>query len=59
MRGTLRKKAVLLIALVLSIGMLACGCTDSAGQGTLKVGVRDDIMNFGYLNETTGKYYGL
>lgn len=59
MRGTLRKKAALLIALVLSIGMLACGCTDSAGQGTLKVGVRDDIMNFGYLNETTGKYYGL
>lgn len=30
-----------------------------AGKGTLRVGVRDDIMNFGYLNEDTGKYYGL
>lgn len=27
--------------------------------GTLTVGVRDYIINFGYLNEKTGKYYGL
>ncbi len=26
---------------------------------TLTVGVRDDIMHFGYLNPNTGKYYGL
>lgn len=30
-----------------------------AAQKTLKVGVRDDIMHFGYLNPNTGKYYGL
>lgn len=29
-----------------------------AAPKTLKVGVRDDIMHFGYLNPNTGKYYG-
>lgn len=31
----------------------------SSGIGTLRVGVRDDIMNFSYLNDQTGKHYGL
>lgn len=31
----------------------------SAASKTLTVGVRDDIMHFGYLNPSTGKYYGL
>ena len=31
----------------------------AAGAETLRVGVRDDIINFGFYNETTGKYYGL
>lgn len=31
----------------------------SSGTGTLRVGVRDDIMNFSYLNDQTGKHYGL
>ena len=48
------------------------GCTDSgtaAGSSatttarsdgnTLRVGVRSDIVGFGYLNDRTGKYYGL
>lgn len=29
-----------------------------AAPKTLRVGVRDDIMHFGYLNPNTGKYYG-
>lgn len=50
----------------------AAGCTDAssaagsslttgtaADKDTLRVGVRDDIVGFGYLNENTGKYYGL
>lgn len=28
-------------------------------SGTLRAGVRADVMGFGYLNEKTGKYYGL
>ncbi|MDM8302829.1 transporter substrate-binding domain-containing protein [Collinsella tanakaei] len=48
------------------------GCTDAGGSAgrtgtassaassdTLRVGVRADIVGFGYLNEKTGKYYGL
>lgn len=30
-----------------------------AKGGTLKVGVRDDIMRMSYLNPNTGKYYGM
>ena len=30
-----------------------------AADKTLTVGVRGDIMNFGYYNETTGKFYGM
>ncbi|MGI6069679.1 MAG: transporter substrate-binding domain-containing protein [Blautia sp.] len=49
------------MAILLALtGLCISGCgSASKGSGTLKVGVRDDIMNFGYLNETTGKYYGL
>ncbi len=41
---------------------LLVGCTGAGGasaSGTLTVGVRDDIMDFGYLNQTAGKHYGL
>ena len=47
---------------LLAAGMLAlltAGCGQAGAGGTLTVGVRDDIINFGYLNEKTGKYYGL
>ena len=47
---------------LLAAGMLAlltAGCGQTGAGGTLTVGVRDDIINFGYLNEKTGKYYGL
>lgn len=57
------KKARLLqsMSILLALSSVClCGCgSASKGSGVLKVGVRDDIMNFGYLNETTGKFYGL
>ena len=34
-------------------------CFLPTGSDTLRVGVRADIVNFGYLNEQTGKYYGM
>ena len=52
-------------ALVLSCllaGWAGCGGSDakaSSGSGTLRVGVRSDVVGFGYLNEATNKYYGL
>lgn len=60
------------IALLLAVALLSCalaglaGCagpgddkgTASSGE-TLRVGVRRDVVGFGYLNEGTGKYYGL
>ncbi len=60
------------IALLLAAALLSCalaglaGCagpgddkgTASSGE-TLRVGVRSDVVGFGYLNEGTGKYYGL
>lgn len=51
------KTRILAAALVLALaGTAECAC---AASGTLTVGVRDDIMHFGYLNPNTGKYYGL
>jgi ABC-type amino acid transport substrate-binding protein len=39
---------------------LMTGCAqESVGSGTLKVGVRTDIVNFGYYNSNTEQYYGL
>lgn len=60
-------------ALLLAVALLACalaglaGCAgseggataDSSNGKTLRVGVRSDVVGFGYLNESTGKYYGL
>lgn len=38
---------------------LVCMTGLAALAETLRVGVRDDIINFGFYNEVTGKYYGL
>ncbi len=54
----MRRAICAVLAGVLLLAALAAGCGSGAGKGTLRVGVRDDIMNFGYLNEDTGKYYG-
>ena len=37
----------------------AAASSGKVGEGTLTVGVRSDVMGFGYLNEKTKKYYGL
>lgn len=50
-------KHVMILLLVLAAAL--SGCSTSSKSGTLKVGVRDDIVGFGYLNPTTGEYYGL
>lgn len=43
-----------------AFAMLLTGCSQhNTGTGTLKVGVRDDIVGFSYLNPNTGEYYGL
>lgn len=57
----MKKKLTRLILpafLVLSAVISGCGNTGHE-KGTLTVGVRDDIMNFGYLNKKTGNFYGL
>lgn len=47
--------------LLLTASAMLAGCQsapEKSGTGTLRVGVRDDIMGFGYLNPTTNEYYG-
>ncbi len=72
MNVTRRSFATLALAAGLApIGSALSGCTggtrnESGSTGTvatpagaLRAGVRADVMGFGYLNEETGKYYGL
>lgn len=49
------------IAAATLVGLAGCSGTSqgSAGGDTITIGVRDDIMNFGFQNEKTGTYYGL
>ncbi len=49
---------VISVLLVFSLSLAGCGKV-SDDSGTLKVGVRSDVVNFGYLNEKTGNYSGL
>lgn len=51
-------RGMCLLAL-LSAMLTGCAAPSKSGTGTLKVGVRDDIVGLGYLNPTTGQYYGL
>lgn len=47
----------------LPAGMLLGGCDSPVAamgsRGSLRAGVRADVVGFGYLNEGTGNYYGL
>ena len=53
-RMKMRKwSALLSVLLILTAAITGCGGKEKAGR--LKVGVRDDIMNFGYLNKDTGR----
>lgn len=61
-----RSRIALLLAVLLLAGALAgfAGCggaekSEAANGETLRVGVRSDVVGFGYLNENTDKYYGL
>ncbi len=54
----IRALSLALLAL-LAANLFAGGQRALAAGAPLVVGVRDDIVNFGFLNETTGKYYGL
>ena len=49
----------LVLLILLAVNGLAGGQRAMAEGQPLVVGVRDDIVNFSFLNETTGKYYGL
>lgn len=52
--------AAAVLAVTAALSMVGCdGVAAAGGGGTLKVGVRSDIVNFSLLNEQTGKYYGL
>ena len=52
--------AAAVLAVTAALSMVGCdGAAAAGGGGTLKVGVRSDIVNFSLLNEQTGKYYGL
>lgn len=61
------RATLLLVVLLLSCalaGLAGCaGASDDKGTAsngeTLRVGVRSDVVGFGYLNDDTGKYYGL
>ncbi len=57
-----------LLLLCVSVSLCACGRVNAGssaqrgtptGSNTLRVGVRDNISGFGYLNEDTGRYSGL
>lgn len=52
------RKFTMALAVLLSISMLLAGCSKE-DKGTIRIGVRSDIVNFGYYNENTGKYYGI
>lgn len=58
--GKLRVLAAAVLAAALAFGALSgCSGGSAASGDTLRVGVRDDIMNFSYFNEQTSEYYGL
>ncbi|MDD3222366.1 MAG: transporter substrate-binding domain-containing protein [Lachnospiraceae bacterium] len=55
-----KKKLAMIMVLSVLLTAIFTGCSQTAAKsGTLRVGVRDDIMNLGYHSEVTGKYYGL
>ena len=48
--------AAAVLAVTAALSVVGCdGAAAAGGGGTLKVGVRSDIVNFSLLNEQTGK----
>lgn len=54
----MRNVRIMLLTLIV-LALMITGCGASSKSSKLRVGVRDDIVNFGYLNPTTQKYYGM
>ena len=54
-----RKTILHIMVSVAATGCMLMSAPAYAQGKTLTVGVRGDIMNFGYYNQTTGKYYGM
>ena len=49
-------------ALIAALAFSLCGCDNKntpTNSDTLHIGVRSDVMGFGYFNKETNKYYGL
>lgn len=56
----MKRKYILKSLPLVLVSVCLIGTTSVYAAGkTLTVGVRGDIMNFGYYNETTGKFYGM
>lgn len=55
----LRSVVSFITIMIALLSTVLSGCNATSKSGTLKVGVRDDVMNLGYLNSTTGQYYGM
>lgn len=53
------KKKITAILLCVCLLLTLVGCGSSRKKGTLRVGVRSGVVNFGYYNELTEQYYGL
>lgn len=53
-----KKLTAALLCVCLLFTMTACG-NRPGRKGTLRVGVRSGVVNFGYYNELTEQYYGL
>ena len=51
----MKKYAVLALAAMLLCALTALACA----EGTFRVGVKQDVYGFGYLDETTGVYEGM
>lgn len=59
---TLRRWLAVVVAMLTGVALLA-GCGGGnllpASKGTLTVGVRADVVGFGYYNKQTKRYYGM
>ena len=51
----MKKFAAIALAAVLLCALTALACA----EGTFRVGVKQDVYGFGYLDETTGVYEGM
>lgn len=53
------KRCALLALIAGTLVLLLTGCGQKQDERILHVGVRSDVINFGYRNPESGRYYGL